>query len=128
MMLIWQCILLMAVAWLMAPLSAQAAPPLAMETTIPLHGVAVCVPSNALTTGVFFSMRSDAVSCEVFVHAAELNSAALQPGDPGGTYRRPGTSGCMGWIEGFISGLNYMTSTNRTAARISSLRPASDGF
>ena len=117
MMLIRCCILLVAVAWLIAPLSAQASPPLALETAIPLQGVVMFVPPNAQTTGVFFSMGSAAVSCEVFEHAAELNSAARQPSDPGGTYRRPDTSGYMGWVEGFISGLNYMASTNRTAGQ-----------
>src|SRR5262249_2526389 len=41
MMLIWRSILLMAVVWLMAPLSAQASPPLALETTIPLQRVVI---------------------------------------------------------------------------------------
>jgi hypothetical protein len=39
MMVIWQRILLVAVVWLMSPPSAQASPPLALETTIPLHDV-----------------------------------------------------------------------------------------
>jgi hypothetical protein len=117
MMLIWRSILLVAVVWLMAPLSARASPPLALETTIPLHVVVMSVPSNAQATDVFSSMGSAAVSCEVFVQAAQLNSAALQPGDPGGTYRRPDASGYMGWVEGFISGLNYIASANRTAGQ-----------
>ena len=117
MMLIWRSILLVTVVWLMAPPSAQASPPLALETTITLQRVVMSVPSNAQTTGVFFSMGSAAVSCEVFVQATELNSAAREPGDPGGTYRRPDASGYMGWAEGFVSGLNYMASTNRTAGQ-----------
>jgi hypothetical protein len=107
----------MAVVWLMVPLSAQASPPPAFETTIPRQLVVIFGPSNAQTTGVFFSMGSAAVPCEVFVQATELNSAALQPGDPGGTYRCPDASGYMGWVEGFISGLNFMASTNRTAGQ-----------
>src|SRR5215469_2125151 len=39
MMLIRCCILLVAVVWLISPLSAQTSPPLALETTIPLHDV-----------------------------------------------------------------------------------------
>jgi len=117
MMLIWRDIMLMAVVWLMAPLPAQASPLLALDTTIPLQRVVIFGPSNAQTTGVFFSMGSAAVSCEVFVQATELNSAAREPGDPGGTYRRPDASGYMGWVEGFISGLNYMASANRTAGQ-----------
>jgi hypothetical protein len=117
MMLICRCILLIAAVWLMAPLSAQASPPLALETTIPLRVVVMSVPSNAQTTGVFFSMGSAAVSCKIFVQAVELNSAARGPGDPGGTYRCPDASGYMGWVEGFISELNYMASTNRTAGQ-----------
>ena len=39
MMVIWRRILLVAVVWLMSPLSAQASPPLALEATIPLHDV-----------------------------------------------------------------------------------------
>ena len=61
MMLIWRSILLVAVVWLMAPLSAQASPPLALETTIPLQRVVIFGPSNAQTTGVFFSMGRAAV-------------------------------------------------------------------
>jgi DNA-binding beta-propeller fold protein YncE len=38
-MQIWRRILLVAVVWLVSPLSAQASPPLVLETTIPLHGV-----------------------------------------------------------------------------------------
>jgi hypothetical protein len=117
MMLIWRSIMLIAVVWLMAPLSAQASPPLALETTISLQRVVIVGSSNAQTTGVFFSMGSAAVSCEVFVQATELNSAAREPGDPGGTYRRPDASGYMGWVEGFISGLNFMAVTNRTAGQ-----------
>src|SRR5690242_7889079 len=59
MMLIWRCILLMADVVLTPTLTAQSSPPLALNTTTPLHGVAV------------------------YVHAAELDSAARQPGDPG---------------------------------------------
>jgi hypothetical protein len=115
MMLIWRCILLIAAVWLMAPLSALASPPLALENTILLQCVVISGRSNAQTTGV--SMSSAAVSCEAFVQATQLNSAAREPGDPGGTYRRPDASGYMGWVEGFISGLNYMASTNRTAGQ-----------
>ena len=107
----------MAVVWLMPPPSARASPPLALGTTTPLHRLAISGPSNAQTTGVFFSMGSAAESCEVFVQATELNSAAREPGDPGGTYRRPDASGYMGWVEGFISGLNFMAVTNRTAGQ-----------
>jgi hypothetical protein len=117
MMLIRRSILPVAVVWLMAPLSALASPPLALETTIPLQRVVIFGPSNAQATGVFFSMGSAAVSCEIFVQATELNSAAREPGDPGGTYRRPDASDYMGWVEGFVSGLNYMASTNRTAGQ-----------
>jgi hypothetical protein len=39
MMVIWRRTLLVAVVWLMSPLSAQALPPLALEATIPLHDV-----------------------------------------------------------------------------------------
>jgi DNA-binding beta-propeller fold protein YncE len=39
MMLIWRCILPVAVVWLMSPLLARASPPLALEATIPLHDV-----------------------------------------------------------------------------------------
>jgi hypothetical protein len=118
MMLIWRSILLVAVVWLMAPPSTQASPPppLASETAIPLQRVVIFGASNAQTTGVFFSIGA-AVSCEVFLQATELNSAAREPGDPGGTYRRPDASGYMGWVEGFVSGLNYMASTNRTAGQ-----------
>jgi hypothetical protein len=38
-MQIWRRILLVALIWLMSPLSAEASPPLVLEATIPLHGV-----------------------------------------------------------------------------------------
>ena len=62
MMLIWRSILLMAVVWLMLPPSAQASPPLALETTIPLQRVVIFGSSNPQTTGVFFSMDGAAVA------------------------------------------------------------------
>jgi len=77
----------------------------------------ISVPSKAQSPGVFFSMGSADVSCRAFVRAAESNDAARQPDDPAGSYRNAEASGYMGWVEGFISGMNYLAPANRTAGQ-----------
>ena len=75
----------------------------------------------------WFMLGNGDTSCTDFVNAAQLNDRARQPGDPPGSYRNHEALAYMTWIEGFMSGTNYISTINRMVGRASVLRAAYNG-
>jgi hypothetical protein len=65
-----------------------------------------------------FSLGDASKSCGTFVEAIERNNLLRQTNDPFG-FRDPEAAALMSWIEGFISGENYMGSSDKLAGQSS---------
>ena len=72
-------------------------------------GVALLIvaASSANAQNTSFSLGEASKSCGTFVEAVERNNLLRQTNDPFG-FRDPEAAALMSWIEGFISGENYV--------------------
>ena len=73
--------------------------------------------AQSAPVGLFYALGQTSTSCGEFVNAAEYNNRARLPADPPATFSDPVTAGLMSWVEGFLSGINYMGSADRLAGQ-----------
>jgi hypothetical protein len=67
----------------------------------------IVAASSANAQNTSFSLGEASKSCGTFVEAVERNNLLRQTNDPFG-FRDPEAAALMSWIEGFISGENYV--------------------
>jgi hypothetical protein len=73
--------------------------------------------AQSAPAGQFFGLGQTSTSCGAFVSAAEYNNRARQPADPPASFNDPVVASLMSWVEGFVSGINYMGSADRLAGQ-----------
>jgi hypothetical protein len=67
--------------------------------------------------GLFASLGSGTTSCGAFVNAADYTNRTRLPDDPPGSFRDPVTVSMMSWVEGFVSGINYVGPADRMSGQ-----------
>ena len=90
-----------------------------MKSKSQIVAIAVCclLPMTAngqpSPSGAFFSLGVGGASCGEFASAKEYNDRLRLPNDPPGSYRDSVYIALLSWVEGFVTGVNYVGPADR---------------